>query len=108
MMCCLLRRLRRTLYFTLLLAAAGTLRATPDLRFDIVWFCCPCYPTNFFCQSQFDHLNFTSTNGHYLAMPTDAYRSDILSNGNVLAMYYNTYDDGAWVTNPGTEAAALI
>lgn len=96
------------LFFTMFLASAGVLQAVPDLRFDIVWFCCPCYPTNFFCEPQFDQLNIPSTNGHYLAMPTDNYRSEILSNGNVLAMYYNTFDDDGWATNTGLQAAALI
>ena len=92
----------------LLIAAIPPLQAAPDLRFDVVWFCCPCYPTNHFCQAQFDHLNWPSQNGHYLAMPTDTYRADIIANGNVLAAYYNTFDDGAWSTNTGLQAASNI
>ncbi len=41
-------------------------------------------------------------------MPTDTYRANINSNGNVLAMYYNNFDDGGWATNSGVQAAALI
>jgi hypothetical protein len=104
------RPLRRVLFFTLFIAGAGILRAAPDLRFDVAWFCCPCYPTNHLCEPQFDHLNIPSPNGHFMVMTTDEHRSTINSNGNVIAMLYNTFDDGAW-TNAGytgaMEAAAI-
>jgi hypothetical protein len=59
------------------------------------------------CQAQFDHLNLPSTNGHYLAMGTDAHRLELATNGNALAIYYNTFDDG-YPTNSGTQQAAII
>jgi hypothetical protein len=102
------RLLRRVLCFGVFLSFAGHLRAVPDLRFDVIWFCCPCYPTNHVCEPQFDHLNVPSPNGHYLAMPTDNYRATVNSNGNALAMYYNTFDDGAWTNITGAQEAALI
>ncbi|EEF61804.1 immunoglobulin domain-containing protein [Pedosphaera parvula] len=97
------------LTFVLLLFAgfSRSTHATPDLRFDVVWFCCPCYPDNHLCQTQFDHLNFSSPNGHYLAMTTDAHRAEVNAAGNVLAGYYNTLTDG-WTTNSAAQKAALI
>lgn len=100
--------LRRALFFALFLAGAQILRATPDFRFDVIWFCCPCYPTNHVCEPQFDHLNIPSPNGHYLAMSTDEHRGTVNSNGNVLAMYYNNFDDGSWATLTGVQEAAVI
>ena len=44
------------------------------------------------CQSQLDHLNFSTLNGHVIAMGSDAHRSDLLANGNVLGIYYDTLD----------------
>src|SRR4029078_11667615 len=49
----------------LLLAAPGLCLATPDLKFDVVTFCCGC--SSSICQEHFDHLNFPTTNGHYIA-----------------------------------------
>jgi hypothetical protein len=82
--------------------------ATPDLRIDVVTFCCNCSNGSQMCQSQFDHLNFPSLNGHYLAMGTDAHRADLQSNGNVLAIYYNNFN-ADWDTNVTAvqEAAAI-
>ena len=81
--------------------------ADPDLKFDVVTFCCPCSVDSHICQAQFDHLNLPSTNGHYLAMGTDAHRLELATNGNALAIYYNTFDDG-YPTNSGTQQAAII
>ena len=108
MMFRLSRCLRWVLCFGILAATAGISRANPDLRFDVAWFCCPCYPTNHLCEPQFDQLNISSPNGHFMAMSTDEHRSTINSNGNVIAMLYNTFDDGGWATNTGVQAAALI
>ena len=108
MMFRLSRCLRRILCSGFFLAMAVTLQAAPDLRFDVAWFCCPCYPTNHLCEPQFDHLNIPSPNGHFMAMSTDEHRSTINSNGNVIAILYNNFDDGGWATNTGIQAAALI
>ena len=86
---------------------AGRAGATPDLKFDVVTFCCPCSVDSHICQTQFDHLNFPTTNGHYLAMGTDAHRLELATNGNALAIYYNTFNDG-YPTNSGDQQAALI
>ena len=79
----------------------------PDLKFDVVTFCCPCSVDSHICQAQFDELNFPTTNGHYIAMGTDAHRLDLATNGNALAIYYNTFGDG-YPTNSGAQQAALI
>ncbi len=83
--------------------------ANPDLRFDVVTFCCDCTNSGSqMCQSQFDHLNFPSANGHFIAMGSDAHRSDMQNNGNVLAVYYNSFD-ADWSTNiTAVEEAATI
>jgi hypothetical protein len=82
--------------------------ATPDLRFDVVTFCCVCTSSHqVLCQGHFDHLNFPTPNGHYLAMGNDDHRAELAANGNVLAIYYNTLDKG-WPTNDATTAAASI
>ncbi len=91
----------------LLAATAINLQAAPDLKFDIVTFCCPCSVDSHICQPQFDHLNFPSTNGHFIAMGTDAHRMDLATNGNALAIYYNTFNDG-YGTNSGDVEAGLI
>ena len=66
--------------------------ATPDLKFDVVTFCCPCYTSNHLCQAQFDALNVPTTNGHYIAMGSDAHRLELATNGNALAIYYNNFN----------------
>src|ERR1039458_4550882 len=81
--------------------------ADPDLKFDVVTFCCPCSVDSHICQAQFDHLNLPSTNGHYIAMGTDAHRLELATNGNALAIYYNTFGDG-YPTNSGAQQAVLI
>ena len=75
--------------------------ATPDLRFDVFTF----GDTN--SQAQFDHLNSPSTNGHYIAMGGDTHRYELATNGNALAIYYNTFNDG-YSTNTGAQQAAMI
>jgi hypothetical protein len=82
-------------------------RAVPDLKFDVVTFCCHCSPSNTLCQPQFDHLNFPTSNGHYLAMGTDAHRLELATNGNALAIYYNTFNDGYPTTSASEEAAQI-
>ncbi len=88
-------------------AAITKLYAAPDLKFDIVTFCCPCSVDSHICQAQFDHLNFPTTNGHYIAMGSDAHRMELATNGNALAIYYNTFNDG-YSTNSAAQQAVLI
>src|SRR5438045_9107475 len=76
-------------------------RATPDLRFDVFTI------SDTMSQSEFDHLNFPTTNGHYIAMGGDTHRMELATNGNALAIYYNTFNDG-YSTNSGVQQAAMI
>jgi hypothetical protein len=98
---------RSVVVLALLAGAAQFAGATPDLKFDVVTFCCPCSPDSHLCQTQFDHLNFPTTNGHYIAMGSDAHRMDLATNGNALAIYYDTFNVG-YSTNSGAQQAALI
>src|SRR3954469_3720152 len=91
--------------FALLLSHSFRAQATPDQKFDVVTFCCGC--SSSICQSHFDHLNFPTTNGHYIAMGTDAHRLELATNGNLLAVYFNTLNDG-YSTNSGAQAATNI
>lgn len=95
----------RSLIFLFACISFNTL-AIPDLKFDVVTFCCGC-ASGSTCQDQFDHLNWPTTNGHYIAMGTDAHRMELATNGNLVAIYYNTFNDG-WPTNTGPEQAARI
>lgn len=79
--------------------------ATPDMRFDVVTLCCVC-SNSILCEPQFQHLNFPSGNGHFVAMGDDIHRAELLANGNILAIYYNDFDMGPF-TN-GVESAAMI
>src|ERR1700691_4287187 len=96
--------------FGLLLCGAlvGRAFAIPDLRFDVVTFCCDCSNSgSMLCTNQFNALNFPSTNGHYLAMGSDAYRTNLLANGNLLAIYYNDFDTG-WPSITAAQMASAI
>lgn len=84
--------------------SCSALFAAPDLRFDLGTFCCGCSPPDEFCQTHLDHLNYVSTNGHYIAMGSDAHRADIVSKGNVLAVYHNDLNTG-WSTMTATQKA---
>jgi hypothetical protein len=79
--------------FLLLLAfmwVALTGHAEIAARFDIGTLCCNCTSSQqTFCEEHFQHLNYTGLRGHYVAMGTDDYRSQIEANGNVLAVYHN-------------------
>ena len=100
----------RRLGLLLLLAATfvGSARATPDLRFDVMTLCCNCSSSSqMACPVHLEHLNFSTTNGHYIAMGDDDHRFELATNGNVLAIYYNTLNDG-WTTNDGPTTAAVI
>ncbi len=78
--------------------------AAPDWRFDIITFCCPCTVQDHVCQPQFDVINWSGANGHYIAMGTDAHRAEIVARGNVLAVYHNDLNTG-WTTMTGAEGA---
>lgn len=97
----------RILILALGMAGAGPARALPDLKFDVATFCCPCDPDKTFCQAQFDHLNWPTTNGHFLAMGTDAHRLELASNGNVLAIYYDTFNAGYPTNSAATQASNI-
>jgi hypothetical protein len=100
--------LQRLFVLAVVASALQFSHASPDLRFDVVTFCCNCTNTgSLMCQPQLDHMNFPSLNGHFLAMGNDAHRNELLANGNVLAVYFNTLNDG-WTTNSGAVSAALI
>src|SRR5436190_22665137 len=92
----LIRCLAACLVFLVFSAAA-----TPDLKFDVFTF----GVAN--SQDIFDHLNVPSTNGHYIAMGGDSHRYELATNGNALAIYYNTFNDG-YSTNTGAQQAAMI
>lgn len=80
--------------------------ATYDYRFDIATFCCPCSdPDQYFCQGQFDALNFVTTNGHVVAMGSDAHRAELNANGNFLACYYNSLNSPGYLQKTATQKA---
>lgn len=81
--------------------------ATPDLKFDVATFCCHCDPDKTFCQPQFDHLNWPTTNGHFIAMGTDDHRLELATNGNVLAVYYDTFNAGYSTNSAATQASNI-
>ena len=89
-------------------AVAGVASAVADRRFDITTFnCTPDGSPDHFCEPQFDSLNWTTTNGHFLAMGTDNRRADVNDAGNFLAAYYNDLT-GLYGDFNGTEAADVI
>ncbi|HTL30779.1 MAG TPA: hypothetical protein VL282_16230, partial [Tepidisphaeraceae bacterium] len=89
-------------------AIAANAFAVFDKRFDVCSFnCTPDGSEDHFCQPQFDHLNWVSTNGHMLAMGTDAHRAEINANGNFLGAYYDTLTD-LYGSTTGTQAADMI
>jgi hypothetical protein len=81
--------------------------AEPQNRFDVVTFCCDCPIENHLCEPQFDALNWQATNGHYLAMGSDAHQNQILSQGNHLAIYYNVFNDGYQRMTAAEKAASI-
>ena len=99
----------RALLLTLLLGAACAprARANPDLKFDVVTLCCHCSPSNTLCQPQLDELNFPTVNGHFLAMGTDTHRLELATNGNALAIYYNSFNDNYGTDTAAQQAAAI-
>lgn len=97
--------LRFSLWLFVIPALVRPCLATPDMRFDVVTFCCVCSNT-IMCDPEFQHLNFPSGNGHFVAMGDDIHRAELLANGNILAIYYNDFDMGPF-TN-GAQTAAMI
>ena len=94
----------RIRFFSILVVLAilpQAAKATPDLKFDVFTF------VDNLSQAEFDHLNFPTTNGHYIAMGGDTHRLELATNGNALAIYYNTFNDG-YSTNTGAQQAAMI
>ena len=94
-------RIRFCCILAILASLPFAVRATPDLKFDVFTF------GDSLSQAQFDHLNFPTTNGHYIAMGSDAHRFELATNGNPLAIYYNTFNDG-YSTNTAAQKAAMI
>jgi hypothetical protein len=91
----------------LLCFAAPRAVAAPDMRFDNVTFCCSCSYPDRLCQTHFDHLNWVSTNGHYICMGSDAHRAEIVANGNVLGVYHNDLNTN-WTIKTATQKADEI
>jgi hypothetical protein len=82
--------------------------AVADRRFDVATFnCTPDGSDDHFCQTQFDHLNWVSANGHFVCMGSDAHRAELNNNGNFLAAYYNSLTSLYGVYN-GSQAADQI
>ncbi len=77
-----------------------------ERRFDVATLCCNCEDYHY-CESHFDHLNQRTAGGHCLVMGTDAHRSKITANGNVLAAYYDTLTE-SWKKMSGAEKADVI
>jgi len=84
----------------------GKVWAVPDMRFDVVTFCCNC-TGSILCQPQFNDLNVPTTNGHFIAMGTDQYRYELATNGNALAIYYNTLNNNYPALSGPQQAAAI-
>jgi hypothetical protein len=80
-------------------------QATPELRFDVLTL--DCSGTAPVCPYHLEHLDVPTTNGYYIAMGSDAHRLELATNGNALAIYYNTFNDG-YSTNSGLQQAAMI
>jgi hypothetical protein len=103
-----LRPARAVLAFVAVALFAGNVLAVADRRFDIATFnCTPDGSADHFCQAQFDALNFRTTNGHFLAMGTDAHRAEVNGQGNFLAAYYNNLT-GLYGQYDGSQAADQI
>jgi len=91
-----------------LLLLCGVVMGVADRRFDVATFnCTPEGSADHFCQVHFDALNWTSTNGHFLCMGSDAHRSEVNGAGNFLCAYYNNLT-GLYGTYNGTQAADQI
>jgi hypothetical protein len=76
-------------------------------RFDVVTFCCDCPVENHLGEPQFDALNSSAAQGHYLAMGSDAHRGQIAAAGNELAIYYDTFNEGCEKLTAAEKAAVI-
>jgi hypothetical protein len=79
-------------------------RAVYDYRFDIAVMCCNCGDKHF-CDGQLAALNWTSPNGHVLAMGTDTYRATVNGAGNFIAAYYDTLNNPGYLLRTATQKA---
>ncbi|HVT28063.1 MAG TPA: hypothetical protein VHE81_08610 [Lacipirellulaceae bacterium] len=95
---------RALLVVVSLLVFSTTAEAVYDYRFDLAVLCCNCGDKHF-CSGQLDALNWVSTNGHVLAMGSDAYRSTVNGNGNFIAAYYDTLNDPGYLQKTATQKA---
>jgi hypothetical protein len=104
-----MRLFRRLFAVALLIGTTASLAlAVADRRFDITTFnCTPEGSPDHFCEAQFDSLNWSTANGHFLAMGTDNRRADVNAAGNFLAAYYNDLT-GLYGTYTGAQAADQI
>ncbi|HZZ44034.1 MAG TPA: hypothetical protein VFE58_13950 [Tepidisphaeraceae bacterium] len=104
-----MRRLALSLLAILGLGAlAAPTQAVFDKRFDI----CTMYGTPdggdpHFSSTNLTHLNFATTNGHMLTMPTDSQRVTINGAGNFYGAYYNSLSS-LYGTYNGSQAADQI
>lgn len=100
--------MRTVLGGLLVLVLTTSAFAVFDKRFDVFTFdCTPDGSDPHGCQTQFDHLNWTTTNGHMVMMGSDAHRSELNTAGNFLGAYYNNLS-GLYGTYTGTAAADQI
>lgn len=76
-------------------------------RFDVVTFCCDCPVENHFCEPQFDALNWSAVEGHYVAMGSDAHRAQVAARGNQLAVYYDVFNQGCEIMTATGKAAVI-
>lgn len=99
---------RSLLAFLVAGAVAVPVLAVFDKRFDT----CTMYGTAdggdpHFSSTNLSHLNFTTTNGHMLMMPTDSQRATINGAGNFYGCYYNSLSS-LYGTYNGSQAADQI
>jgi hypothetical protein len=84
----------------------------PTLKFDVVTFSCaagqtecPADDDKCLCSNLFDALNVGPP--HYIAMGTDAHRSEVLAAGNALAVYVDDLNTD-WMDGGPARAAKMI
>jgi hypothetical protein len=101
-------RISRAASLLIVICTATAVLGVADRRFDI----CTMYNNAsgsdpHFTTTNLSHLNFSTTNGHFISMPTDSQRPTINANGNFMAGYYNTLNSLYGVYN-GSQAADQI
>lgn len=81
-------------FVLILLISASMAWAVADRRFDVTTIDnTPDGSDPHFTVNMLVHLNFTTTNGHFCCMSTDAQRPLLNDAGNFLSVYYNTLQD---------------